>query len=108
MRIRPHLLLAFCLITSSGCMALDELDKASAKMKRAPGKTVNSAKAEPDIAAPDAPNPLVEQSKEWWSSATSLSTKNVNSSIVRCRLPAGTNFMSKDDCLGRGGSPEGV
>lgn len=105
MRIRPHLILALCLATSSGCMVLDEVDKASAKLPKTPAK---SAKVEPDKAAPDAPNPLVEQSKEWWSTATSFSTKNVNSSIVRCRLKDGVNFMSKDDCLGRGGSPEGV
>ena len=86
-------------------MVFDEMDKARAKMPNSPDKVV---KAEPGKAAPDAPNPLVQQSKEWWSTATSFSTKNVNSSIVRCRLPDGSNFMSKDDCLGRGGSPEGV
>ena len=86
-------------------MALDELDKASAKMKPSQAK---SAKAEPGKAETDAPNPLVQQSKEWWSTATSFSTKNVNSSIVRCRIPSGTKFMSKDDCLSRGGSAEGV
>ena len=86
-------------------MVLDEMDKASAKMPNSPAK---AAKAEPEKAAPDAPNPLVAQSKEWWSTATSFSTKNVDASIVRCRLRGRVNFMSKDDCLGRGGSPEGI
>lgn len=91
-------------------MALDEIDKASAKMpaKSAKATATAKAKAESEKAAADAPNPLVEQSKEWWSNATSFSSKNVNASIVRCRLPGGVNFMSKDDCLGRGGAPEGV
>lgn len=86
-------------------MVLDEIDNAGAKMKKSPS---DSAKASSDTTGADAPNPLVQQSKDWWNSATSFSTKNVDSNIVRCRLPDGTHFMAKDDCLGRGGSPEGV
>lgn len=95
------------LLALPGCMALDEIDKASSKMPSS-SKSAKASKAEAAKGEAAAPNPLVEQSKEWWNSATSLSTKNVNASIVRCRMPSGTNFMAKDDCLGRGGVPEGV
>lgn len=103
------LVLALCLVFSNGCMVLDEVDKANAKMtkRKAPPKTeatTNAAVAA--VAAKD--NPLLKQSKEWWGRATSLAPTGIDSTIVKCQLGSTTQFMSKNDCLSRGGTPQGL
>jgi len=100
------LALALCLVFSNGCMVLDEVDKANAKMtkKKAPPKTEATTNAA--VAAKD--NPLLKQSKEWWGRATSLAPSGIDSTIVKCGLGGATQFMSKNDCLSRGGTPQGL
>ena len=95
---------------SSGCIVLDEMDAAAAKMPVVAKKKQDPAE-ERSMTAPGVlskNNPLIKQSKQWWKSATSLAPTGIDSSIVSCRLSQGTQFMSKDDCLGRGGKPQGV
>ena len=90
-------------------MVLDEVDAASAKM--GPAK---KAKTEPNVetttasavAAKD--NPILKQSKQWWKQATSLAPTGIDSTIVKCRFGQDTQFMSKDDCLSRAGTPQGL
>ncbi len=109
--MRPYaaLLLALCLTTHSGCMIMDEIDSANAKMqKQAKKKTPETPAASPAPGAPQPRSALLEQSKQWWENAKSLSPADEPSaSIVSCRLPGGTQFMSRDDCLTRGGRPGG-
>lgn len=99
--------LIFCLSISSGCMVIDELDKAAAKM---PNSAKSKADAEAEASgsagsASEKANALLERSKQWWNSATSLSPTGLRSSIVSCRLEDRMRFMSKDDCLSQGGTP---
>lgn len=102
--------LVLCLSTSSGCMVIDELDKAAAMMP----DTKKSKDAGKDEAVASATsgsakeNALLKQSKEWWDRATSLAPTGLKSSIVSCRLRGGTQYMSKDDCLSHGGTPRSV
>ena len=99
--------LILSLSMSTGCMVLDEIDAAAAKMPK-PNNTKDESSDEPAATASSASrrtNALLLQSKRWWGRATSLAPADVESSIVRCRLGDGTHFMSKDDCLGRGGIP---
>jgi hypothetical protein len=90
-------------------MVLDEIDAASAKM--GPG---GKKKAKPNVqtttASAVAPkdNPILEQSKQWWERATSLAPMDIDSTIVNCQLGGAAQFMSKDDCLSRGGTPKGI
>jgi len=102
--------LILCLSTSSGCMVIDELDAAASLMPDKK-KTKEAAKAE-EAAASTAgtakENPLLRESREWWNRATSLAPTELESSIVSCRLRGGTQFMSRDDCLSRGGKPGSV
>jgi hypothetical protein len=110
MRHLVHLIvLTFFIGTFSGCTVLDEVDKANAKMP-SHGKKAVEAKAEATTtsAAGSRAQPLLEDSKRWWKNATSLAPKAVDASIVKCRLHGGTEFRSKDDCLSRGGVPQGV
>jgi len=100
--------LAFLLSASSGCMVMDEMDSAAAKMPARKGKAateVAPAEATPATAGAQRQNALLEQSKQWWDRATSLAPTEMESSIVRCRLREGTHFMSRDDCLSQGGVP---
>ena len=105
--------LVFCLLLlgSAGCSVMDELDKANSAMGTQAQKEKPEAAADDDSIAAQAlktKTELLEQSKEWWGEATSLSPKAVDSKIVGCRLHGQTQFMAKDDCLVRGGRPEGV
>ena len=96
--------------TSNGCMVIDELDKAAAMMpekeqSQDEGKDGAVASATSGGAKENA---LLRQSKQWWDRATSLSPTGLESSIVSCRLRGETQFMSKDNCLSRGGKPRSV
>jgi len=99
--------LIFCLSTSSGCMVMDELDKASAMLPEAKKSKENKQEKAVDSAnsGSERANALLEQSKRWWSRATSLSPTGLKSSIVSCRLSDRMRFMSRDDCLSQGGKP---
>ena len=98
-------IILFILLTS-GCTILDEIDAASAKMP-SNRPVASSGGTAPGSAAPPAPNALLEQSKEWWGRATSMSPNQMSASIVNCRIGKNAQFMSKDDCLTRGGVPQG-
>jgi hypothetical protein len=102
--------LILCLSTSSGCMVLDEMDAAAAKMptskkEKLAKKKSREAGRQQATAGATAENPIVEQTKEWWKRASSLAPTELEASIVSCRLSGGTQFMSRDDCLARGGTP---
>ena len=100
--------LLLCLSTSSGCMVMDELDSAAA-MLPSTGKSKDEAKKDDAVSVAtsgaEKKNAILQRSKEWWQSATSLAPTGLESSIVSCRLPEGTQFMSKNDCLSHGGKP---
>jgi len=99
------------LLMSTGCMVLDEVDAANSKMNslsKTQEKAENGSAESVASKALKTKNELLQQSKEWWDEATSLSPTAVDSSIVSCRIKGETQFMSKDDCLVRGGVPRGV
>ena len=87
-------------------MVLDEVDSANAKMASR-AKSKDDPKVTGAAAAPTE-NPLLKHSKEWWDRAPSLAPAEIDSSIVNCELRGGAQFMSKNDCLNRGGQPQGV
>ena len=111
MRCLALLILSSILVFSNGCMVMDEIDSAAAKMpatKKTSKAEEQSEASDPATAAFEAKNALLEQSKEWWDKATSLSPNTVSPGIVRCRLASGTQFMERAVCLSRGGRPENV
>jgi hypothetical protein len=89
-------------------MVLDELDSAAAKMPTQGKKESNVAAATTASAGTQQENTMLKQSKRWWKQATSLAPTGIDSSIVKCRIQQSTQFMSKDDCLLRGGVPRGT
>lgn len=98
-------LCALVALAAPGCMVIDEIDNANAKMPKVEKKKKKSASPETGRTSVDeATARLVKQSERWWNQATSLSPEEAPSSIVQCRLSGGTQFMSRDDCLARGGS----
>ena len=91
-------------------MVLDEVDAAAAKMPTTGKDKLAKQKARQAeqgsaTAGATAENPIVEQTKEWWKRTSSLAPAELESSIVSCRLSGGMQFMSRDDCLARGGTP---
>ena len=84
-------------------MVLDEVDSAQEKLK-GPAKSKTTERAA-STGSSTAESGLLEQSKEWWKQARSLEPATKDTGIVSCRLREGTQFMSKDDCLIRGGIP---
>ena len=100
-------LLGLALLLSAGCMVLDEVDAANAKMN-SPGKSAKKAQAAEASPGTPARNPVLEQSKKWWKNASSLGSDSLDSRIVSCRIDGATNFMARDDCLSRGGTVKGV
>ncbi|MBK7949681.1 MAG: hypothetical protein IPK00_13285 [Deltaproteobacteria bacterium] len=101
--------LAFALSATTGCMVMDELDTAAAKMpttNKKDAKPAASAKtmtpAERLAAAKSAVN---ERSKQWWKEAKTMTPGEKPAGIVNCRLSDGVRFMSKDDCIVQGGRP---
>jgi hypothetical protein len=100
------------LSTTTGCMVMDELDTAAAKMpttnkkkeedaKKAAGKSGSGAAGQ--IATSKAA--VLEASRQWWKQAKTLNDGEAPEGIVSCRLPEGLKFMSKDDCVVQGGKP---
>ena len=91
----------------SGCF-LNEIDKSvnsspmGAEMKKdkdAADKTAAKTDGKPAKPAPP-------QGASWWAKATSLSSEESTAKIVGCKLGGKTDFMTRDDCLARGGQPQ--
>ena len=91
-------------------MVMDEIDSAAAKMPATKNSKVEkpAETSDPANTALEAKNALLKQSKEWWNKASSLSPNTVSPGIVRCKLPSGTQFMDRDACRSRGGTPQSV
>jgi hypothetical protein len=107
-------------IATTGCFALDEMDK-SAKLDNsysAPGAKVvaktagaaepGAAKAKPGAApaANAAAKPASPTGDAWWRTASSVTSEEGDSSITSCALGGRSEFMQRDDCLARGGTPQ--
>lgn len=107
-----HLLLVAslaCLLGSPACMVIEEVDNAAAKMPTSKAEKRKGSEPAPEessfAAKQDA---LLETSKQWWGRATSLSSERVDERVVQCALGGRSQFMSRDDCLSRGGRPSGL
>ena len=106
------LAITLALSTATGCMVLDELDTAAAKMPTK-GKTPEAkATKEPGKAGTTAAGTLAASkatvlaaSRQWWKQAKTINTGDAPEGVVSCRLPEGMKFMSKDDCVVQGGRP---
>lgn len=101
--------LSFVLGTPA-CMVVEEMDNAAAKMPNAKKKPSAESEASPEPGSSFAArkDAVLERSQQWWDRATSLSSESVDTSITQCALGGSTQFMSRDDCLARGGRPSGV
>ena len=120
LRIPRRLSAALCLAllvalsTAPGCMVMDELDSAAAKMptsakekaeaaaKKEEAKT-GASSAAGKIAASKAA--VMAASRQWWKQAKTINTGDAPAGVVSCKLPEGLKFMSEDDCVTQGGKP---
>lgn len=95
---------------ASGCMVMDELDTAAAKMPTTAAEKEKKKKSEAKTAPAGAADRLAaakrmvdERSRRWWSEAKTMTPGESNAGVVSCRLPEGRRFMARDDCLAQGG-----
>lgn len=116
MQLRTRLVraLAVGLVASlaAGCFVGDEIDKAAA-LTSGPGPAKKDPAAAPADAKPKqiasaAPKPDAggPPAKSWWETARSLTSEESVSDIVGCAVSGRTEFMTRDDCLARGGTPQ--
>ena len=112
LRLFATLCLGLALASPSGCMVMDELDSAAAKMPTTAAekeKAKKKAAGEKPASAAErlgaAKRMLDERSQKWWSEARTMTPGESPAGIVSCRLPEGMQFMSTDDCLAQGGTP---
>ena len=103
-RVLTHAFLVLFLAGSAGCGALGELDKGQEEMARRKGKKLND---EGELVETTAAEKRA-QAAEYWDRAESLTQESLDASIGSCRLGGKTQFMRKNDCISRGGTPGGV
>jgi hypothetical protein len=89
----------------SGCFAFDEIDASVKKAEKHRPGAQEEVESRADVSRFSAPSATRGGSDPWWGKARSLSSRDLDSGIVPCGLPGGTQFMRKDDCLSRGGKP---
>jgi len=109
---RELLVAALIGVSLSGCF-LDEIDKS---VKNSPmGAEMAADAAKKDAAEKEktakqdgkAAKPAGPQGASWWAKASSLTSEESTAHIVGCKTQGGkTDFMTKDDCLSRGGTPQ--
>jgi hypothetical protein len=112
MRISPlPLLLAVCLVLP-GCFVVDELNAGKDEMDRRIG-----ARAKPEVKKFDGPDwedllPTAkkktarEVADDYWDTAQAIAPGELSEGIAKCQLDGSLQFMSQDDCLARGGTPQ--
>jgi hypothetical protein len=114
------LIASLLLGAATGCFVGDEIDKASAlnngpgaggpKAPTAPGAaptaSARPATAKPGTGATAAAKPAAPAGKTWWETARSLTSEESDEAIARCELAGRAEFMLRDDCLARGGTPQ--
>lgn len=93
---------AFVLLAGTGCF-LDEIDKS---MELYPGAK-KTAKPEPKADAPGkGKDGAPTSAAAWWATARSIGPELADDTITSCTVGGRTEFMRRDNCLARGGTPE--
>lgn len=119
MRSVTRLLLAAALAAAaSGCFVGEEIDNASNMLgkDKSHQQPAKAGDAKPDAkkgdkgtavaSAGSAAQGVVATGKEWWAKATTLGSEESNPEIAGCTLGGRLEFMLRDDCLARGGTPQ--
>lgn len=105
-------LLGLALGGASGCFVFDELDSGMEKIERSSTRKKTEPAPSPTPAASDedggggglagAADAL---RRSLWEGGRSLNPHEKSAEIARCELGGGVQFMTRDDCLARGGRP---
>lgn len=116
MQLRTRLVraLAVGLVASlaAGCFVGDEIDKAASLSQGGPGPAkkppgaASEEKPKQVASAAAKPNAGGSPAKSWWETARSLTSEDSVSDIVGCAVSGRTEFMTREDCLARGGAPQ--
>jgi hypothetical protein len=110
MRVRNVLVAMLVALAASGCF-LDEIDKSvnanKSKAQAVAGDAKQADGAAPkQVASAKGAKAATPAAPSWWETATTLGSEESNLDAVACKLGGRTEFMTRDDCLSRGGSAE--
>lgn len=92
------ILLALCLW--NGCAFLDEIDKIGGGEDEVADDQSGESCAQGSQSEACTNTPV-----NWWANAKTLSSDEMKTDIVSCRVGDATQFMSRKSCFARGGMP---
>jgi hypothetical protein len=97
-------LLALGLASLPGCFVFDELDAGMEKIDRASAKKKTEPEPAP-VASAGTDAETEGRRRSLWEGGRSLNPHEKSDAIARCTLGGSVQFMTRDDCLARGGDP---
>jgi predicted cobalt transporter CbtA len=107
-RIARSLFAALFALAATGCFVFDEIDNAGTFEKASPPGAKAAAAPKPGAApANAAAKPAAPSGDAWWKTASSVTSEEMDdSAIAKCSVNGRIEFMDRDDCLSRGGTPQ--
>lgn len=102
-RLLPILPVIACVVLSTGCFVVEEIDAGMALMEKHGGQHGNrTAQAE---AEEEAVKPRGNVDLEYWKNARTITSGEGSGDVTSCNLRGQLQFMKRDDCIRRGGEP---
>ena len=92
------IILALCLW--NGCAVLDEIDKIGGGEAEIADDQSDASCAQDSQSEACGNKPV-----NWWANAKTLSSDEMKTDIVNCRVGGATQFMNRQSCFARGGVP---
>ena len=107
MQRRVLALALVALFATPGCFVFDELSEGQKLMDQMSSKKEKPAEGvTPEQAAAQSLAEKKQRSKEYWATARTITPGTRDESIASCRIGGSVQFMKRDACLARGGTPK--
>jgi len=90
-------------LAQTACFVNDELNEGQAELKRRSPGGAQPAQAATAGKPASSQTPAEQQIANWWHSVRSFSPEEKSSEVVRCRIGGAPSYVSRSDCLARGG-----
>ena len=99
--VRCLLICAFLAYSTTGCFVVEELDRGMKFMEEH-----TAPEPEPEETE-EAPKAAAKSGSDYWQNSRTISPgAGGNSNVVSCNLRGQVQFMKRDDCTNRGGTPK--
>jgi len=84
----------------NGCAIVEEIDKIGGG-----GEEIADDQSDESCAQDLQSEACTNKPVNWWANAKTLSSDEMKTDIVNCRVGGATQFMSRQNCFARGGTP---